>query len=440
MVYQALPEQIGYTLRTHHLARAQRQIGLEPSVVVRPTDRLFPRQRVFADGTAVVSLDGIPYYRLSEPDRWKRYWNLTTQYLLDREVRGAYRFGRNYCLPSGDGWEPFLRALASRLSDGDVIHAHTPHLSARHGLELARRLGKPFVYEVRGFWEMTLETYGSGHVHGMTLDQWVAEDTELARQADAVITLGEAMRSELIRRGVDPDKVHVVGNGVDVDRFETPRGKDTSLLQRLELQDRFILGYVTSVRALEGIDTLLGALQILLQRNVPASVVLVGDGDDLPRLRQLASTLNISQHVRFVGRAPHGEVNSYYSLFDVFVVPRTDARVCRIVTPLKPLEAMAMGIPTVVSDLPALTELVAPGRRGMAFEPDTPENLADVVQELWQNRDRAAELGREGRRWVQAERNWIQLAQQGADVYRRVLNTALPTAVAAVPTGDGQLH
>lgn len=420
VVLEALPTQAGYTLRTHYLAQAQRQLGLAPAVVAQPSERLYGGQRVSADGIAVGKIDGVTYYRLSDSNRWRRSWIRITQSLRDRGVRGTYRFGRTFRVPSPNGWDVFLAALPRHLGGLDVVHAHTPHGSARYGLELARRMGVPFVYEVRGFWEMTSETDSPTSTRKRLGQEWAAADTELARQADAVITLGEAMRNELTRRGVEPERVFVVGNGVDAAYFAGPRAKPPPLLRKLDLAGRFILGYVTNVRPLEGIETALRALPILLNAGVPASFVLVGDGDDLPRLREVAKTLKIDQHVRFVGKVPHRHIRSYYSLLDLFVVPRIDARVCRIVTPLKPLEAMALGIPTVVSDLPALTELVQPGVRGVSFEADNPEHLARVVQDLWKDPGRAAALGLAGRQWVQTERNWAQLAQKDLDVYRLV--------------------
>src|SRR5699024_6683701 len=120
---------------------------------------------------------------------------------------------------------------------------------------------------------------------------------------------------------------------------------------------------------------------------------------------------------RFTGLVPHEEVHDYYALLDVFVVPRIDERAARLVTPLKPYEAMAMELPLVVSDLPALREIIGAGHRGESFPPGDADRLTEVLAALFHDPRRRAELGRRGRDWVVRERSWAAAAARYQQVY-----------------------
>ena len=167
---------------------------------------------------------------------------------------------------------------------------------------------------------------------------------------------------------------------------------------------------------------MLKALKCLHAKNQRATFILLGDGTDLASLKAEATQLGVSHMVRFVGRVPHKDVQRYYSLFDAFVLPRIDAAVCRIVTPLKPLEAMAMAIPLVVSDLPALTELLDGGRSGVSFRADDAIDLAEKLESLMMNPTLGIRMGQYGREWVERNREWKPLAMKTSEIYRAQLN------------------
>ena len=418
IVNSALPKQSGYAIRTHRIALAQRELGMEPTVVVRPSPVLYKADRVSRTGVGLLDRDGVQYLWESEPRPVRRLLILASQYLRDRDVRGSYRFGAFHSLPE-DPWSNFIGSLVDMVR-GSIVHAHTPSATADAARTLSERLGIPWVYEVRGFWELSSESELIPKVDGMSLEEFKKRDVEAAKEAAAVLTLGQAMREELIRRGVPDDCIHVVGNAVDSDHFRPQRTKDKELADELEIGDRFVVGYVTNVRRLEGIETVLLALR---ETSIASSVVFVlcGEGTDLPRLRELANKYGVRRSVRFVGSVPHSDVMRYYSLFDVFVVPRSDIEVCRLVTPLKPLEAMSMQIPTIVSDLPALRELVRPGVTGEVFAPGDSGELARVIDRLRRQSDYARSLGENARRSVMEERSWRTVAERSRQVYETVL-------------------
>jgi glycosyltransferase involved in cell wall biosynthesis len=427
-----LPVQTGYTLRTQHLIEAQRALGMPAEAVIEPSTNLPPSHKIWANGLGVYRARGVSYYRLTEGDRWRRWALQAGKFLRDRQIRGSSRFFPREWLPA----TPDVRLvdlLLDHLPEITVAHGHTVPGAARMALRFAHRRRIPFVFEVRGFWEMTAATYaGVDRIGEQTLTEWQAETNQLADQAAAVITLGEGMRAELIQRGISADRIHLVENGVDAERFPPAAAKDPELLARLELQDKFVAGYMTSVRRLEGVEVMIRALPLLRDARVPLRFVLVGEGDDLSRLRGMADELGVREMVRFVGRVPHAEVKRYYSLLDAFVVPRLNLPVCRLVTPLKPLEAMCQQIATLVSDLPALTELVENGQRGLAFAPESAEDLAAKLRWLYEQPELRQRLARQGREWVLANRTWRQMAAKTQQIYSALCR---PPTSANSPSG-----
>jgi glycosyltransferase involved in cell wall biosynthesis len=415
IVANALPEQAGYTLRTHSLMLGQWGLGMAPCCFVLPAGELPQCDCVDAAGIGQSGFDGMSYYRFSEPNRFRRWLIRTTAYLRTRGVPGSWRFGATFREPPAP-WlhlERWVRENAATT----LVHAHTPYDCAAWGAHVARGLAVPWVYEVRGFWDLTEESAGRVRVNGIPANEWRRREIELAHQADALITLSETMRGELVQRGLPAERIHIVGNGVDTELFQPPAGKDQALQEQLNLGGRFVVGYITNVRPLEGIATMLDALCELKQRQRKVVFVLVGDGKDLSRLKEHSRRLGVDDSVRFVGRVPHRQIRRYYSLFDAFVVPRTDDPVCRLVTPMKPLEAMSMGIPVIVSDLPALRELIEPERTGFAFRAGDPSDLAWVIAGLADDPERARQVGREARGWVLRERDWSAIARRTLELY-----------------------
>jgi glycosyltransferase involved in cell wall biosynthesis len=236
--------------------------------------------------------------------------------------------------------------------------------------------------------------------------------------ADLVVTLGEAMAAEITGRGVPADKVIVVPNGVSGD-FLRPLPPGAELRARLGIgPDEFAVGLVSSLVAHEGIGTLLEAVKLLTQAGVPARALIVGDGPEREPLRRRAAELGLD--AVFTGRVPMAEVRSYHAVLDAFVVPRTADRVCQLVTPLKPVEAMASGLPVVVSATDALTEIVTDGERGMSFPPGDAAALAQRLRRLHGDEDLRRSLGENARAWVARDRTWDHNAARYRDAYARL--------------------
>ncbi len=389
LVSDALPTtSAGYTIRTHEIAIAQRAAGLDPQVMTRCG---FPVTQGHLDGRPLVTLDGVPYHRLLP-------WTLPGQ--------AAAELGLD-----------MAAALAGRLRPA-VLHAASNFANARLALTLRERSGLPVVYEVRGFWE---DTWLSRHPELAGSEQYLGDrelETRCMLDADLVVTLGEAMRDEIVARGVPAGKVLIVPNAVR-EEFLTPLPDATALREKLGLRpEEYVVGEVSSLTPYEGIGTLLAATEILRDRGVPVRALIVGDGPERATLQRQAARLG--EAAVFTGRVPAAKVRQFHALLDVFVVPRTPDRVCQLVTPLKPIEAMASGLCVVTSEVNALAEIVKHEVTGMQTVTQDPVSLANCLEYLLYSPDIRRKLGDNARAWVAQDRTWARNAARYRDAYARL--------------------
>jgi PEP-CTERM/exosortase A-associated glycosyltransferase len=385
LLFASLPyRQSGYAMRSHAVGRCQRGAGLDPHLVTRSG---FPATDDMKAAASRETLDGLPYYRLLPFDRSSGVLSAAAQ----ATARAA---------------APLVEELRPA-----AFQAASNHLQATAALALAEPLGVPVVYEVRGFWE---ETWAANPWHteeaARTTDHYrLSREAEMSamQRADRIVTLSETMLQELVGRGCRPERIVVIPNAVDVEMFE-PRPRDPALASELGIEpDDAVVGYVSSLNAYEGIPYLLEAIATLRARGRRVRLLLVGDGQEEASLRQLVRTLRLGDGtVIMPGRVEHSQVPRYYSLLDVFVVPRSGDRVSQLVTPLKPYEAMSMERAVVVSDVAALREIVTPGETGVTFRPEDGADLADVLEALLDDPGERGRLGRQAREWVLGHRTW----------------------------------
>ena len=383
----SLPEiQSGYTVRARAIADAQRLAGLDP---LAATLAGFPASRGVVGAPRRVALDGLQILRL-EPD-----------------------------LPPGTLVDEIAERTARGLADAVrefrpcALQPTSPQLTAAAALAVAGRFGIPVIYEVRGFWEETWASkQGPGAMETDRYRMWHAAETARMAAATAVVTLSETMKAEIAARGIPAEKVTVVPNAVDVDAF-VPGARDERLAAKYGLPVGVpVIGYVSSFVEYEGIPTLIEAAAILRDRGRDFRLLLVGDGADRPRIDRTIERLGLADRTVATGRVPHAVVADHHRLIDVFVVPRTGARVCRIVTPLKPYEAMALERAVVASDVEALREIVEDGETGRVAAPEDPTAFADAIEPLLDDPEERARLGRNARRWVAEHRTWAEIGRR----------------------------
>jgi PEP-CTERM/exosortase A-associated glycosyltransferase len=296
----------------------------------------------------------------------------------------------------------------------DVIHGHTCWLTALPALKVARRRGIPFVYEVRGVWEETEVTEGMTSENSRKYKLWRKRENEVLRGADRVITISEGLRQEVLARGIlSGQHVEVVPNGVDTIKF-CPLPKDEKLAETLGLKGKLVLGYISSLTRMEGISYLVSAMEKIDKK---VSLLIVGDGPKRQAIEEQVKRLRLSSRVSMPGLVPHDDILRYYSLIDIFVVPRINAKICHLVVPLKPVEAMAMGKCVLVSRVKGLTEIITDGKTGLTFEPENPIDLSLKINTLMADAPYRERLGQAALEYVRAERQWDTLCQKYRKIY-----------------------
>jgi glycosyltransferase involved in cell wall biosynthesis len=392
--------QNGFTMRSRYTLLSQRDAGLEPFVV---TSLGFPRKDGIGDFPSSEVIDGIPHHRL----------DLGPGYPTDQP------FDR---LLTDYAW---MAARVARHERPAIIHASSGfrgYETALVGLALREHLDLPLVYEVRSFFETTWTADHDRAEYSEHYKRRFETENRAMRSADTIITIAEAMRDDIATRGVPRDRIHLMPNGVDPEAFQ-PAAPDPDLVRRYRLDGKTVIGYVSNLdHPREGQELLIEATAKLLVRGRKVTALIVGDGARREELEAIAHRSGVADAVVFTGKVPHDEVRAHYALLDVFVVPRRNDRAARYVTPLKPFEAMAMGKPLVVANLPALVEIAAPGERGLEFQHGDPDALADAVETLIDQPETMRRFGEEGRRWVLAERTWARNGARYREIYAETLD------------------
>jgi PEP-CTERM/exosortase A-associated glycosyltransferase len=390
----SLPMHSGYTFRTRAIVKAQQAIGWEALCLTGA--------RHTAHGPEVEEVDGITFRRTPAPPR----------------------------LPSPLGEWREIRALRRRIEAlvelwrPDVLHAHSPVLSALAALPVARRRRLPLVYEIRAFWEDAAVGNG-GDREGSPryrATRWL--ETRAARRADAVAVICEGLRGDLVARGIDPDKIFVSPNGVDMDLFGTPAAPDAAFARELGLEGADVVGFIGSFYDYEGLDDLIAAMPRLIARRPKAHLLLVGGGPMEATLKAQAAASPAAAHIHFVGRVPHQEVERYYALVDVLAYPRKAMRLTELVTPLKPLEAMAQMKLVAASSVGGHRELIEDGVTGTLFAPGDPAAIADALAGLFDDRSGWDARRARAREFVARERNWSSNISRYRPVYQRLTGKA----------------
>jgi len=341
---------------------------------------------------------------------------------------------------AGTGLMAQMRLTAARLAQvvraeqPDLIHAHSPVLNALPALWVRRATQLPVVYEMRASWEDAAVDHGTTTEGSARYRLSRAIESFALRQADEVTTICEGLRSDIAARGVPDERITVIPNAVDVDSFRFGVPPDLALQQRLGLQGCTVLGFAGSFYGYEGLHLLVQAFSQMLPRNPQLRLLLVGGGPQDAALKAQVSAAGLNDHVVFTGRVPHAEVQHYYELIDLLVYPRLKIRLTDLVTPLKPLEAMAQGRVFVASDVGGHRELVRHGETGFLCPADDATALANAMEDALSRQADWPAMRARARRFVEQERTWANSVARYAHVYRRALarrGRAEPSALSA---------
>lgn len=375
----SLPLQSGYTFRTRAILEEQRRLGWETFHVTSPKHT--------APGPAEEEVDGLRFYRTA--------WSASGAARLPglRELAQIRATARR------------VEELARRIRP-HILHAHSPALNGVAALRAGRRLGIPVVYEVRAFWEDAAVDHGTSTEWGLRYRLTRALETFALRRAGHVTTICEGLKRDIVARGIPEERVTVIPNAVNLAAFPFGGEPDAALKRTLGLEGKTAIGFIGSFYAYEGLDLLLCSLPKVLEAVPDTRVLLVGGGPQEAALKALAASLGVADKVIFAGRVPHAEVQRYYGIVDVLAYPRHAMRLTDLVTPLKPLEAMAQGRLLIASDVGGHKELIRDGETGVLFRAGDAASLAQAIVRLLASRERWPQLREQGRRFVERERNW----------------------------------
>jgi PEP-CTERM/exosortase A-associated glycosyltransferase len=390
------PVHTGYSIRSLHLIAAQLRLGLRPRALTGPL-------QIVDDPEPVETLvENITYSRTPYSGKFSD-WAISQRKPVLREA-AIVRLIRNRIIE------------LTKNETFDLIHAHSPALCGLGALQAARSKGIPFVYELRAFWEDA--AVDQNKTNNRSLRYRLSQKLEdyVVHRADAVVGISQSILDELKKRKTEPEKLFHVPNGVDVDKF-SPVARDEALAAKLGLGGEPVLGFIGSLYRWEGVAWLVNAVAELRRRGTACKLLIIGEGEELPAVREAVSELHAEDFVQILGRVPHDDIQRYYSVIDVLVYPRHSIRLTELVTPLKPLEAMALGKAILGSDVGGIRELVQPDKTGVLYRADNVEDFCAQAKRLLSQTSLQRKLGEGAREFILHEKDWKVLTQRYIDVY-----------------------
>lgn len=396
----------GYATRAQGIAAGLMKAGFDVLCTSRPGFPLdIAGDHVGRDLTPGDIVDGVKYLRIFEP--------------LRKNINGNV-----YMLAAADEIVQYLKKHRV-----EAVLAASNHLTAIPAAIAAREVGIPFFYEVRGFWEITRISREPAYKSTPQYAGQVENERLAAVNADAVFTLTTPMKEELVKRGVNEQSITILPNSCDPTKF-SPRGRDRALAESLGIPSKVpVIGYIGSFVQYEGLENLAQACAELIKKNIDFRLLLVGNenasgserGPITEEILRVASEEGLADKLIMPGRIPHDQVESFYSLIDIAPFPRKPQPVTEMVSPMKPLEALAMEKAVVVSSVRALTEMIIENETGLVFEKGNIKDLSEKLEILIKDEKLRCRLGKNGRSWVENERTWNRTSEKARDVINKFL-------------------
>ncbi len=391
----SIPLHSGYSFRTRAILEQQRALGWFTWHITGP--------KHYGTNASEEEVDGLHFYRCMPLPGWQARAPVLNQLAV------VHRLERR------------LMQVIAKVQP-DLIHAHSPALNGLAALRVARRWRLPVVYEVRALWEDAAVDHGTTRPGSVRYRLTSALETYVLRRVDAVTCICEGLRGNIVARGIPAKRITVIPNAVDPARFRFDLPRDGVLATQLGLDgDATVLGFIGSYYGYEGLELAVRALGAIRRRYPRVRLLLVGGGPQEESLRRLVHELGLADAVLFAGRIPHDRVARYYSLVDVFLYPRLPMRLTELVTPLKPLEAMAQGRLVVASDVGGHRELIRDGENGFLFPAGSVDGVVEGLAHCLSAVERWPEIRATARHFVETERNWTVSVGRYAGVYQPLL-------------------
>lgn len=387
-----IPLHSGYTFRSLAILTQQHKLGIE-TIHISSSKQLEQR----AD---IEEVDGLNFYR-------------TFPTFLSK-------------VPILNQWD-VIATLVRRIEEvikerrPDVLHAHSPSLNGIAASIVGKKFKIPVVYEMRASWEDAAVSHGTckeGSIR-YKVGQWLEQYA--LKHATHVTTICQGLCDHIQAWGINRSKITIIPNAVDPHKFAAQGEKDTSLMEALALEGKVILGFLGSFYRYEGLHLLIAAMPNIIKNNPNVHLLLVGGGPEEHALKAQIDELSLQEHVTFTGRVAHQQINQYYSLIDLFVYPRESIRLTEIVTPLKPLEAMAQHGLVVASDIGGHREMVTDNATGILFKANDVEAISQTVLEVVAHPERWPALKLAGNKYINEERTWQHSVAPIKDVYSSIM-------------------
>lgn len=377
----------GYSSRAHGLISSMVAAGIDVIPITRPgfySDVVDASTR--GRDPDATEYDGIWYRHYGSP--------------VERRD-GEYQ----YMLRCIEKYETIFREL-----DPDLVHTRSTYLISLPAIIAAHKLGIPTIYEVSGLWELVYE--GRGQV-GLAL-RTKALEIATAEATDKLVTMNGKLARLISSRSaaLSEDQITIIPNAVDLEKFSRRISHSNSK------RSSCVFGYVGSLLDYEGLDTLIRAFGILVQRGFESELRIVGGGSELGRLQNLAEKLELNDLVTFTGQVAPEQARDEFEKIDAIVLPRNSTPATEYVTPLKPFEAMAMKKPLIVSDVGALKELASEDDVARIFESSNDRALAEQMSDLVSNDTRNKAMISRATNLVRNKYNWERVGNDMASVCR----------------------
>jgi PEP-CTERM/exosortase A-associated glycosyltransferase len=385
----------GYTFRSQSIFREQVKRGWEPVIITSP----------------------------KHEENWKKE-------CPPQETIGDFRYYRTGKIEKGMPFfteKKMMRAVEERIlqiaaqEKPDILHAHSPVLNGFPALKAGRKLNLPVVYEIRAFWEDAAVDHGTYTEGSWKYRLTQSLETKVCRQVDHVGVLCEGLKNDLISRGIPAKKITPVYNGVNPDDFKSVP-PDAEFQTKWDLNDKTVIGFIGSFYRYEGLDLLVKAFAKIAAERENAVLLFVGGGEMAQELKILAESLGVADRLIMPGRIPHERVPGVYAMIDVLAYPRYSMRLTELVTPLKPLEAMAMGKPLIASDIGGHRELILNNETGLLFKAGDVDRLAASLMKILNDSDLRETLKKQGPLWVRKNKTWDKTTEVYIDIYNRLLH------------------
>ncbi len=389
----SIPRLAGYSTRSYYLIHHQKEIDISPVVLTS--------ERFGKTSNDKEEIDNISYYRSKVCRNRIRKIPLLSE---THEIR---------CLKK--------RIEQIALTEHvDIIHAHSPSLIGAASIYHCKKYGIPLVYEIRAFWEDAAVDRGSFSEKSLQYIIRRFHETIIIKRATKIIAISNGIKEDLIKRGIPEEKIHIVRNGVDFQKFK-PVPVNNNLKRKYGCHDKIIIGFIGSFFNFEGLQDLIFAFKKISQKNNNVILMLVGAGQMDDYLRNLTKELKITDRVIFTGHVSHDRIIDFYSVFDLLIYPRISKRITELVTPLKPLEAMSMEKPVLMSDVDGLRELVDTDDSAMFFKAGDVDELASKCLFLCEKKPLRIKMGKKARVNIIRNWGWDKRARINKRIYEQIL-------------------